>query len=144
MRSTTPATSDASGWMAVWSTLGRKDFSAKIAGSRVQVAEVEAALLEVPGVKEAAVVALKAEDREPRLAAYLVARKPPGPTVSGIRRFLAARFPAYMIPSIYVMLEALPLNANNKVDRRALPAPGRSRPHLGTVPSEPEDLLQSS
>ena len=122
--------------------LGRKDFSAKIAGSRVQVAEVEAALLEVPGVKEAAVAALKAEDREPRLAAYLVARKPPGPTVSAIRRFLAARFPAYMVPSIYVMLEALPLNANNKVDRRALPAPGRWRPHLGTVPSEPEDLLQ--
>jgi len=121
--------------------LGRKDFSPKIGGSRVHVADVEAALLEVPGVKEAAVAVLD-PDGEPRLAAYLIPRNRPGPTVVVIRRWLAERLPSYMIPSTYMMLEALPLNANAKVDRLSLPPPDRSRPHLGTVCNHPEDLLQ--
>ena len=121
--------------------LGRKDFSPKIAGSRVHVADVEAALMEVPGVKEAAVAVLD-PDGEPRLAAYLIPRNWPGPTVGDIRRCLADHLPPYMFPSTYVTLEALPLNANAKVDRLALPPPDRSRPHLGTVCTHPEDLLQ--
>ena len=95
----------------------------------------------MPGVKEAAVAVLDS-DGEPRLAAYLVPRNRPGPTVGDIRRCLAERLPRYMIPSTYVLLEALPLNANAKVDRLALPAPDCSRPHLGTVCNHPEDLLQ--
>jgi amino acid adenylation domain-containing protein len=123
--------------------LGRKDFSStKVGGNRVHVADVEAALLEVPDLKEAAVAILDPHGGEPRLAAYLVPRKPPGPTVSVIRRCLAERLPPYMIPSTYVMLEALPLNANGKVDRLALPPADSSRPHLGTVCNHPEDLLQ--
>jgi thioesterase domain-containing protein/acyl carrier protein len=66
----------------------------------------------------------------------------PAPTVSVIRRHLAARLPDFIIPSACVVLDALPLNDNAKVDRRALPAPGPGRPALDPVFVEPQNLLQ--
>jgi amino acid adenylation domain-containing protein len=122
--------------------LGRKDFQLKIAGNRVEVAEVEAALLEVPGVREATVATREDRAGEPRLVAYIVPTERPGPTVSAIRRRLIRQLPGYMIPSALVTLPALPLDANAKVDRRALPAPGTDRPHLDVARAEPESLLQ--
>src|SRR5262249_4699226 len=73
--------------------LGRKDFQHKIGGGRVEAAEVEAALFEVPGVKEVTVVTRERAAGEPQLVAYIVPTEPPGPTVSSIRRSLVQRLP---------------------------------------------------
>jgi thioesterase domain-containing protein/acyl carrier protein len=122
--------------------LGRKDFQLKIGGNRVEAAEVEAALLEVPGVQEATVATREGRDGEPRLVAYVVPSEPPGPTVSAIRRHLTGQLPGYMVPSALVTLRALPLDANAKVDRRALPVPGTDRPRLDRAFVRPRDVLQ--
>lgn len=104
--------------------LGRKDFQLKVRGNRVEPAEVESALLGLDNVKEA-VVTTRADARgEAHLVAYVVAVRPPGPPASDLRRALASRLPAYMVPTVFVFLDSLPLNENRKVDRRALPEPG--------------------
>ena len=122
--------------------LGRKDFQSKIRGQRVDTADVEAALLSVHGVKDAVVATRQNAAGEARLVAYIVPTSRPVPTVSAIRRHLTARLPDFMIPSAYVVLDALPLNDNAKVDRRALPAPGPGRPELDPVFVAPQNLLQ--
>ncbi|HEX6339810.1 amino acid adenylation domain-containing protein [Umezawaea sp.] len=93
---------------------GRADDQVKIRGYRVELGEVEAALLALPGVREAVVVL---DDQ--RLVAYYV-----GTDVSGLRESLGETMPRHQVPDVFVPLEALPLNANGKVDHRALPAPG--------------------
>ncbi|MFQ5874601.1 MAG: amino acid adenylation domain-containing protein, partial [Dehalococcoidia bacterium] len=112
--------------------LGRKDLRVKIRGHRIDIAEIEQALLDHAAIKE--VVAVAREDRpgDQRLVAYVVPARHPGPTVSELRRFLNERLPDYMIPLAFVMLDALPLTSTGKVDRQALPALGRSRPELAS------------
>ena len=110
--------------------LGRKDFQVKIRGFRVEVAEVEGALLSLPTVQEAVVVAREDRPGDRRLVAYLVPTARPAPTVTALRQALAASVPDYMVPAAYVMLDALPKTPGGKVDRRALPPPGRTRPAL--------------
>ena len=110
--------------------LGRKDFQVKIRGHRVEVAEVEAALLGSETIEEAVVVAREDRAGDPCLVAYVVPSVQPWPTVSAVRRVLAQELPDYMIPSSFVMMEALPLTPNSKVDRRALPEPSTIRPSL--------------
>jgi amino acid adenylation domain-containing protein len=110
--------------------LGRKDFQVKVNGHRVHVAEVEAALLALEGVREAAVVGREDTPGSVRLAAYLTAGGSRVPTTSELRRQLAARLPDHMLPSTFVVLDALPLTPTGKVDRRALPAPDGRRPAL--------------
>ena len=102
--------------------LGRADHQVKVRGFRVELGEVEAAMREHPGVREAA-----AEVREGRLIGYLAATEE---GAAGLRAFLSERLPDYMVPSLFVTLDALPLTPNGKVDRRALPAPGAERPDL--------------
>ena len=109
--------------------LGRKDFQVKIRGQRVETSEVEEAFRALRTIREAAVIARR-RDGEESLVAYLVPAVRPAPDVSTLRRFLAARLPDSMIPSAYVVLEALPLLPNGKLDRRALPAPETNRPEL--------------
>ena len=110
--------------------LGRKDFQVKIRGFRVEVAEVEGALLSLPTVQEAVVVAREDRPGDRRLVAYLVPTARPAPTVTALRQALAAVVPDYMVPAAYVLLDALPKTPGGKVDRRALPPPGRTRPAL--------------
>jgi acyl carrier protein len=110
--------------------LGRKDFQVKIRGFRVEVAEVEGALLSLPTIKEAVVVAREERPGEQRLVAYLVPTQRPAPTVSVLRRALAATLPDYMVPSAFVVVDTLPRTPAGKVDRRGLPAPERLRPSL--------------
>jgi amino acid adenylation domain-containing protein len=106
---------------------GRKDAQAKIRGQRIEIGEVEGALLALPGVKAAAAVVREDRADDPRLVAYLVAGTLPPPGTAALREALAVRLPAYMIPSAFVWLPALPLGTTGKVDRRALPAPSAAR-----------------
>ncbi|HEX8820243.1 MAG TPA: amino acid adenylation domain-containing protein, partial [Archangium sp.] len=101
--------------------LGRIDSQVKIRGFRVELSEVETALLGHPEVREAVVVARQDTGSHKRLVAYVAAPKTLGATE--LRGFLKEKLPEYMVPSAFVCLEALPLTANGKVDRKALPAP---------------------
>jgi amino acid adenylation domain-containing protein len=105
--------------------LGRIDHQVKIRGFRIELGEIEAALLAHPAVREAVVVKLAAEGAgrggEARLAAYVVAQG--GVEPATLKEHLGRELPDYMVPTWIVFLEAMPLSANGKVDRRALPAP---------------------
>jgi len=120
--------------------LGRRDGMAKVRGHHVAVAEVEAALLALPGVVEAAALVREDAPGEARLVAYLVPAGADGLTLSAARRALAERLPDFMLPSAFVFLDRLPLDGNRKVDRRALPPPGRpfSRTAAPRTPCESE------
>ncbi len=130
--------------------LGRKDSQVKISGYRIEVDEIEMALLELAEIKETVVVAREDVPGDPtaplrtgqRLVAYLVPNRQPAPTVSELRRLLAERLPDYMIPSAFVTLDALPLAPNGKVDRQRLPAPGRARPELEAAYVAPRTHLE--
>ena len=104
--------------------LGRKDSQVKIGGHRVELGEVESVLAKHPLVEEAAVVAREDGANARRLAAYVVA---PMLSAADLRRYAATKLPAYMIPTSFVFLPALPLNRNGKVDRDALPPPATCR-----------------
>jgi amino acid adenylation domain-containing protein len=110
--------------------MGRKDFQVKLRGHRIEVAEIEAALLSAGNIKEALVTLRDDGPGDQRLVAYLVPAGRPAPTVALLRRALSEKLPGYMVPSAFVIMDALPLLPNGKVDRRALPIPGRARPDL--------------
>ncbi|MCP4654050.1 MAG: amino acid adenylation domain-containing protein [bacterium] len=100
---------------------GRVDDQVKIRGFRIEPGEIEAMLREHPEVTQAVVTAREDMPGERYLAAYVVSSAPP--EVRELRRFLKERLPDFMVPAVFVDLDALPLTANNKVDRSRLPAP---------------------
>ncbi|AVE04336.1 non-ribosomal peptide synthetase [Pseudomonas palleroniana] len=99
--------------------LGRNDDQVKIRGMRIELGEIETQLNQLPGILEAVVLV-----RDERLVAYFTEKPQLDPlTVAGIRAHLVAHLPDYMVPVAFVKLDALPLTANGKLDRKALPAP---------------------
>ncbi|MGN6153372.1 MAG: amino acid adenylation domain-containing protein, partial [Lysobacteraceae bacterium] len=106
--------------------VGRVDHQVKIRGHRIEPAEIEAALARLPGMRAGAVVAREGAAGK-RLVAYVVADDW---DAVAARAALARTLPEVMIPSAFVALPALPITANGKLDRAALPAPGRERPPL--------------
>ncbi|MEA2694109.1 MAG: hypothetical protein QOJ16_3496, partial [Acidobacteriota bacterium] len=119
--------------------LGRADHQVKVRGFRIEPGEIEAVLVQHPGVREAVVVGRHGGPGDLRLVAYWV----PGQEATGapspgeLKRFLAGRLPAYMLPATLVRLAALPLTAHGKVDRDALPVPDAARPELESAYTAP-------
>lgn len=122
--------------------LGRLDGRARIRGQWVDLADVDAALCVIPSVHEAVVKVVGEESGNPRLVAYYVTDGAPALTVSELRRHLAGRLDAHMLPARFIELERLPLTANGKIDRAALPSPEPIRPNLVSRMVEPSGLTQ--
>ncbi|HYX23529.1 MAG TPA: amino acid adenylation domain-containing protein, partial [Thermoanaerobaculia bacterium] len=112
--------------------LGRIDHQVKIRGFRIELGEIESALVRHPAVREAVVLAVDDPERagDRRLVAWVVPSAGEAPSLSDLRSFVGQSLPDYMLPSALVLLDALPLTANGKIDRRALPAPEKERPDV--------------
>jgi amino acid adenylation domain-containing protein len=104
--------------------LGRIDQQVKLRGFRVELGEIESALVEHPTVQQAVVLVRQHPSGEKFLAAYLVSRAEQTTSPGELREFLRLRLPDFMLPTAFVFMAALPLTSNGKVDRRALPEPG--------------------
>ncbi|HEX5184150.1 MAG TPA: non-ribosomal peptide synthetase [Allosphingosinicella sp.] len=115
---------------------GRADDQVKIRGHRVEPEEVAAAIAGHPAV-ETSVVAARAGEGGHELVAWLLLAPGASPTGEEMRDFLAKKLPDYMMPAAFVRLDALPLNANGKIDRAALPAPGEDNRLGGRAFSAP-------
>jgi amino acid adenylation domain-containing protein len=117
--------------------LGRADDQVKIRGFRIELGEVEAVLLRQGQVKQSAVLAVADERGERSLVAYVAGSA----SIDELRNYLRSQLPDYMVPSAIIKLPKLPLNANGKIDRQALPKPeevkaGREEPVTPRTPSE--------
>lgn len=110
--------------------LGRTDFQVKIRGIRVELGEIEAALKQIAGVSEALVVARGDGHTSKQLVAYLLTEAGGNLDVSDVRRLLRAQLPEYLVPSDFMLMDAWPLTAGGKIDRKALPDPSGLRPEL--------------
>ncbi|MDQ1292525.1 MAG: hypothetical protein QG608_405 [Actinomycetota bacterium] len=124
--------------------LGRIDHQVKLRGLRIEPGEIETALVQCRGVREAVVVPRELRAGDVRLAAYLICTGAQAPEPGDLNAQLRVHLPEYMIPSFYEVLGALPLTPNGKVDRAALPAPGSTRRESGVPYAAPEDDLEKT
>jgi amino acid adenylation domain-containing protein len=123
-------TGDLARWLpgGVLEFLGRIDGQVKVRGVRVELGEIEAALLRLPGVRDGAVALRELTPGDLALVAYYAAAGDPPPAAEELRAGLAATLPEAMVPVAYCGMEALPRTPSGKLDRKALPAPERAGP----------------
>ncbi len=122
--------------------LGRSDFQLKIRGFRIEPGEIEAALRRHEKVSEAVAAARIDSRGRPYLVAFVVPSAGEAPRMAELREFLTDRLPGHMVPSAFVVLSELPLTANGKVDRKALPAPAGERVDDGSAYVAPRTPLE--
>ncbi|RUS95289.1 hypothetical protein DSM106972_090650 [Dulcicalothrix desertica PCC 7102] len=121
--------------------LGRIDNQVKIRGFRIELPEIEAILTQHPEVAQAVVIVQENQLNDKCLIAYVVPKKQ-ALTTTTLRNFLNEKLPEYMIPAIFVMLEALPFLPNGKINRRALPEPESLRPELNVAYVMPQTKIE--
>ncbi len=119
--------------------LGRLDDQIKLGGHRIELGEIDAALVQLPGVRAAASLI-----HDDRLCAYLVASDERTHDVETLRSTLRQQLPDFMLPTVWQWLPALPLNAHGKLDRKALPRPSRERPALAAAFAAPVGVLEQA
>ena len=122
--------------------LGRLDHQVKLRGFRIELGEIEAVLRQHPKVQETVVLAREDMSSDQRLVAYIVPNQESAPTINELRGYLKEQLAEYMVPSAFVLLAALPLTLNGKVDRRALPAPENLRPELAKSYQAPRSEVE--
>jgi len=122
--------------------LGRADYQTKIHGFRIEPDEIAATLAQHAAVRECVVVVREDEPSDKRLVAYTVLGEPGSATVGDLRLFLRQKLPDYMVPSAFVLLDALLLTPSGKVDRRALPAPGQEAVEEDSGYVAPRDAVE--
>jgi amino acid adenylation domain-containing protein len=123
--------------------LGRLDDQVKIRGVRVEPDEISAVLAQNPAVEGCIVLARKEQHEQTELVAYVVSSELDGRKTSELRSFLSKQLPPVMIPATFVFLDRLPLTANGKVDRQALPVPSRDRCELQQTYVAPRTPVES-
>jgi amino acid adenylation domain-containing protein len=111
---------------------GRRDHQVKVRGVRIELGEIESVLKTNPAIRQAVVVPVDDAQGGKQLVVYLVADVNP-PAMNELRSFLRRKLPDYMVPSAFVVLESLPLNASGKIDRLALPAPDQNQAETNFV-----------
>ncbi|TDT97558.1 amino acid adenylation domain-containing protein [Streptomyces sp. 846.5] len=121
-------TGDVARWLrgGVLEFVGRADDQVKIRGFRIELGEVTAALAETPGVAQAVAVVREDTPGDRRLVGYVVPAAGVTPRPEAVRQALQGRLPGYMVPAAVVLLDAVPLTVNGKLDTAALPAPART------------------
>ncbi len=121
--------------------VGRNDHQIKLRGFRIELGEIESVLSRHPGIRQAVAV-IRGAPEDPRLVAFFVPRFGLELSTTELRAYLRERLPDYMIPSVYLSLEALPLTPNGKVDRGALPNPELGRPAMESAYVAPRTALE--
>ncbi len=124
--------------------LGRIDHQVKIRGFRIELGEIEAVLHQHPAVRETTVIVRSDTPGEKLLVAYIVPKSEQIPDSSELRNFLAQQLPDYLVPQFFMILDAIPLTPNGKVDRRVLPIPDGLRPELRVAYIAPTTDLQQT
>ncbi|HSE16099.1 MAG TPA: phosphopantetheine-binding protein, partial [Pyrinomonadaceae bacterium] len=122
--------------------LGRKDYQVKIRGFRIELGEIEAALVEHPIVRDVVVLVREDIPNDKRIVAYIVLNHECAKPADELRRVLKEKLPSFMIPAVFVVLEALPLTPNGKIDRKALPAPDHARPDIEAAFAAPRTPIE--